>query len=192
MENKSASKADETLESYNPQFVMAEYNALREQILKCKDNQHQILTFSIIVLGTIMTIGYNAANSVIILLYPIVALFLAAIWLENSLEGEITASYIQRFIESKVGEKNIWWEHHTTKKIHYHRVIGFFGFRIMFVATELLTITVGFSIGKVDPLKVVLLIVDIICCLLTIAMLTILDWRRFKNKTLQYEAADES
>src|SRR2546429_504898 len=124
MEDQGIILSGVTIPSIDHQLVIAEYNALREQILKCRESQHQILTFSILVLGTIMTIGYNAANSAIILIYPILALFFAAIWLENSLESEIIASYIQRSIESKVGEKNIWWEHHITKKVQRHRIVG--------------------------------------------------------------------
>ena len=187
MEDQSIILSGVTIPPIDHQLVIAEYNALREQILKCRESQHQILTFSILVLGTIITVGYNAANSSIILIYPILALFFAAIWLENSLEGEIIASYIQRSIESKVGEKNIWWEHHVTKRIQLHRIVGFFGFRIMFVATELLTIVVGVSLGKIDTLKEILLSIAIICCILTIFMLTFFDLRRLKNKNLQYE-----
>ena len=71
-----------TAESFS--LITTEYNAMREEILKLEENQHQIISLSLIAPGTILAIGFQTGNASIMYLYPILALFLAAIWLSNS------------------------------------------------------------------------------------------------------------
>jgi len=165
-------------------LVVAEYNALREDILKSKDLQHQITSVALIALGTLLPIGLQTKNASIILIYPIMGLFLAAAWLSHSHAVHKVASYIQKRIELKVGVNNIGWEHYIRENIEPYLVIGFLGTRAIFIATELLAIIVGISIAKFNVTENVLLVASVLSTALTIIMLVVVELRRVHNKKL--------
>jgi hypothetical protein len=75
MQEKS-NKPKDTITNESLSLIIAEYNAMREEILKLVENQHQILSLSLIAPGTILAIGFQTRNASIMYLYPILALFL--------------------------------------------------------------------------------------------------------------------
>jgi hypothetical protein len=172
-----------TAESFS--LITTEYNAMREEILKLEENQHQILSLSLIAPGTILAIGFQTRNASIMYLYPILALFLAAIWLSNSHGVHRIATYIKNRIEAKVGIDNIGWEHFHAETIEPYQFIGFLGFRAIFIVTELLAIVAGISLSRFNAIEILFLIVAITSCILTILILTVFDLRRARHKNLQ-------
>jgi hypothetical protein len=67
------------------QFMLAEYNALRDELLKRAEFQQQILSLTLVIFGTILTFGLQVHSASIILLYPLLSLFLAASWRHDGL-----------------------------------------------------------------------------------------------------------
>jgi len=68
---ESPSKIDHT-------FLVAEYQALRDEIIKRLEIQQQLHLFALVAFGTFLTIGFQSKTVTIPLLYPILALFLAS------------------------------------------------------------------------------------------------------------------
>ena len=82
----------ETSETVN--LVLAEYHTLRDEILKRIELQQQVLSLALIVPGTIAAFGLQTKNAAIILLYPLFALFLAAIWAHHDRKIRQMGAYI--------------------------------------------------------------------------------------------------
>lgn len=59
-------------------FALNEFNALNSEIVKCLEIQYQFIALTLIVAGTFLSLGSQTnTNPVILLVYPIIALFLA-------------------------------------------------------------------------------------------------------------------
>ena len=87
--------------------LLAEYNALRSEAIQRMDKRHQIVTFSVVVLGAIL--AFDAPVSTL-LAYPILGLFLALGWAHNDFRiGEI-GEYVRTRIETQLPGLN--WETH--------------------------------------------------------------------------------
>ena len=95
--------------------ILAEYSVLRDELLKRVEMRDQILTFTLVVAGTFLTFGVQAvATALVLLVYPILTLFLAAIWAHSDVRiGEI-AEYIRNRIEPQL--VGIRWEKYISKR----------------------------------------------------------------------------
>lgn len=90
-------------------FALAEYSALRDEILKRIETQNQILNLTLIIVGTLVSVGYQLSNGPIILLvYPLIALVLSANWEQNNLRIRQIGVYIRERIESRTSSGG--WE----------------------------------------------------------------------------------
>ena len=85
--------------------LLAEYNTLRAEIVHRMGIRHQIVSFSVVLLGAIL--AFEVKNEITLLAYPILTLFLASGWAHNDCRiGE----YIKQNIEDKLCFLN--WETH--------------------------------------------------------------------------------
>ena len=90
-------------------FALAEYSALREEVLKRIELQNQILNLTLIIAGTAASVGYQFNSGPIILLfYPLIALVLSASWEQNNLRVRQIGVYIREKIESRTSSRG--WE----------------------------------------------------------------------------------
>lgn len=124
-------------------LLLAEYDALRNEILKRMEIENQLTTFTIIVFGTILGIGYQNKFTSLILLYPLIALFLTISHVQSEYHVRQIALYIKDHIESEVGKVNIGWETFLAENRYSRYYLGFGG---IVMTTELLAIVVGTSI----------------------------------------------
>jgi len=87
--------------------LLAEYNALRSEAIHRMGVRHQIVAFSVVVLGAVL--AFNAQPNTLVA-YPILGLFLALGWAHNDFRiGEI-GEYVRTNIENKLPGLN--WEKH--------------------------------------------------------------------------------
>ncbi len=100
----------------NLSLVITEYNALREEILKRIEIDHQLIALALIAPGTLLTIGLQVRSASIIFVYPFLALFLSMIWVLNETGIHEAGEYIRDRIESKVGENCIGWQHYRSSR----------------------------------------------------------------------------
>ena len=76
----ATNSSSETLDLEPTPLVVAEYSALREEILQRMRTEAQLTTFALVALGTLLAAGVQFKNADLILVYPFVALALAIAW----------------------------------------------------------------------------------------------------------------
>lgn len=126
-------------------LVIAEYTALREELLKLTDIQHQLIAIALLSFGTLIGAGIQFNNTSIILTYPIIGIFLAAGWLNHAYGIDMLGHYIEKHIEDTVGTNNIGWENHSRKRSIPHTLIAFLGARGIFLITQIIALIMGTS-----------------------------------------------
>jgi hypothetical protein len=81
--NKQTTKTTrKKIESPNslPTFLITEYSALRSELVKRMELQHQLISLALIAAGTFLSVGLEADSTIMILIYPFLAMFLASAW----------------------------------------------------------------------------------------------------------------
>ena len=122
-------------------FLLAEYNALREEILKRSEIQHQLLSFALAALGALIAVGLKDAPSAL-LAYPVLVCFLAIGWVYNDLQIAQIGLYIKYRIEAPLAASGLGWQHAILSQ-RPSRVIGSLAklaTRGMFWGTQILAV----------------------------------------------------
>jgi hypothetical protein len=89
----------------NSPFRVAEFTALREEILSHQDVQYQLVALAVIAGGTLTTVGLqgNAGfGAAALFIYPIFAVFLASTFREHGATIDRIAKYIREQLESQI------------------------------------------------------------------------------------------
>lgn len=112
-----AALADETMDelpearSIRALLLIQQYTALRSEIEKRIDIRQQILALTLLVAGTFLTVGAQPnVPAVVLLFYPIIAMFLGAIWEHNDLRVGQINFYIRTEVEKHLGKLGPGWE----------------------------------------------------------------------------------
>ena len=93
------------------EFLIEQYKILREELLKRTEFQYQVIGLSFVSFGTLLPIGIGSSSASIILVYPFLALFLAAVWSQNDVLIRQIRAYIIASVENNVEDLNIQaWE----------------------------------------------------------------------------------
>ena len=102
--------------------ILAEYQTLREDILKRMEFRYQLINLLLVVAGAFFTLGLQPnISSSVLLIYPILALFLTAGWAHNGVVMVKIGNYLREELEVKtVGLK---W--HTRIATSYPQFSGF-------------------------------------------------------------------
>jgi hypothetical protein len=92
-------------------FFVEQFNSLRDEIGRRIDIRQQIMALNLIIAGTLFTLGVQPGiPETILLFYPLLAMFLAALWAHNDLRiGQINY-YIRTVIEQNVHSIEPGWE----------------------------------------------------------------------------------
>jgi hypothetical protein len=173
-------------ESYTSHdLIIAEYTALREEMLKLTDMQHQLLAIALLSFGTLMGAGIQFKSTSILLIYPILALFLSAGWFNHAYGIDMLGHYIQNHIEVKVGTENIGWENHSRKNSIPHSLLAFLGARGIFPATQVMALIAGVSVANFNTLLFLTALLSTLTC--TIFLITIAWIQRKRKRLIQYK-----
>jgi hypothetical protein len=164
----------------NPTYVVAEYNALRAEILKRVETRYTLLSITLTALAALLTFGAQTNRAILILLYPILALCLAISWSSNDYQIGKISDYIIEFIECTVGAENLNWEYHRNS-LPKERLERFFsvGSKGIFILTELFAFIAGVLIGVTHPKEntvgelSIAIIFSLACFLATLLLLTL-------------------
>jgi hypothetical protein len=154
--------------------VLQEFSALRDESLKRTEIRHQLISFTLIAAGTFLTVGaQELAAPVVLLIYPLLATFLAATWTHSDIRvGEI-GEYIRKNIEPRLEGLN-WEQHlhqmHAKSGNWLQRRLTEIATTGIFISTELLAIilAVCHSNWEFSRETEVLLILDVIAIILTV------------------------
>ena len=150
--------------------MLAEYATLRDEALTRMRMRHQILTFAIVILGTILALSTQQnVTPLILLIYPILGVFLAIGWADADVRiGEI-GEYIRTKLEPALS--GLMWEEYLFKKspkrfrskeIH---AVG------VFLGAELLAVLLAIQSVSFSPEEIILVVSDAIAILVTILMI---------------------
>jgi hypothetical protein len=160
-----SSSSKNTLSPEITSIILAEYNTLRDEILRRIDTMNQINALALIAPGTILAYGLQSQNATILLLYPILALFLAVAWSINDRRCRELGYYIHTQIETRFEKSCMGWEHFMDlirvkhKFFDMDNVLATSG---IFLGTEGVAILVGWIVATkfatVVPLTLLLVI----------------------------------
>lgn len=156
------------------EMLTVEYTSLREEIIKRIEIQHQLLSLALIAPGTVLAIGFQTTNASLLFIYPVLGMFLSAVWLANSVAIYDIANYIKSQIKPRVGDDKSIWEHsRTSLDTRRVSVLHFWGTRGIFIGTELLALFAGITLAKFNTAQIIFLIIGIISTALTAFMLSL-------------------
>lgn len=140
------------------QFLLTEYSALREEIIKRVELEYQLINLSLVTFGVICGLSFQPQSSLIILLYPLLAAFIVAGWVNSDNSVQCIAKYIKSQIEVKLGDGNTNWEHYIENQIS--NGLSALSVGGTFLGTSLFAIIVGIYLAHFDTTKILLLIVS--------------------------------
>lgn len=95
--------------------ILQEYSVLKREVIKRTEIRNQLLALTLVAASTFLTMGaQELVVPSVLLIYPILAAFLAAAWTHSDIRvGEI-GEYIRRNIESRL--EGLGWEAHLRQK----------------------------------------------------------------------------
>jgi len=83
-------------------LVVAEYESPRAEIIKRGEMRYQVLAITLILAGTILTVGLQAnASPYVLFVFPILAWFLARMWTHNMRWTRRLSDHIRTTIDDK-------------------------------------------------------------------------------------------
>jgi hypothetical protein len=165
----------------SPELITAEYCALREEIIKLTEIQFQLIVITLAAFGTILPLGVQIKSASILLVYPILALFLAMEWVNHAFGIDMLGSYIQNKIEHTVGIDNIGWENTSRRRPATQNSIAFWFSRWRFeawfsrwhfAAMQLIALGTGIAVAitthDITAITITLASLSLICTGITI------------------------
>ncbi len=156
------------------ELVVAEYTTLRDEIVKRIEIQHQLISLALIAPGTVLAIGFQTSSASLMLVYPLLGMFLSAVWLSNSFAIYDIAAYLRSHIQPDMGEDHsIWEQFRATIDTKHSTLLHFWGTRGLFMGTQLLVLLAGITLAKFDTAQILFLLVGALSSLLTVIVLAV-------------------
>lgn len=155
-------------------FLVSEYAALRAEILKRIELQHQLLSLTLVVFGTILSFGLQVHSSSIVLLYPVLAFFLSSSWTYHGRAVRAIVVYIRDQIEAKILGNNLGWEHRPPRRFKLPGRLDFLAARGIFAGTAVLATLVAVSLAKIDVTNLLLFATAIVSIVSSITIMRFL------------------
>jgi hypothetical protein len=84
-----------------------EYSALRDEMLRRVDARQQSISIILGLAGGFLGVGWGAGGSIVLLIYPVLALLLGAAWSQNEIRISQLSAYLAQ-LETRI--PNLGWE----------------------------------------------------------------------------------
>lgn len=158
-------------------FLLAQYNSLREEVLKRIELQHQLILGTLVALGTMLTVSTQPGSLSILLVYPVLAMFLTLAWSQNDTRNRQITRYIDQNEVIFLNDPSIGWEHsHTSSRLWRFGSRKVFAARGIFVGSQILTVLLFWlnSQGQnriTSTEELILIITDIIVIAFTVLII---------------------
>lgn len=130
------------------QFVLAEYAALRVEIVKHIEVQYQLVGSNLLIFGVALSIAVQSRSAATSSLYPVVALFLFFCWLSATLEIQRCGEYIREHIEKRLINGEGWESYLAQCPNRLWWRWGTWGMRGSFIATGSIAAITSVSLSK--------------------------------------------
>ncbi|MGA4995470.1 hypothetical protein [Nonomuraea bangladeshensis] len=168
--------AETSLSGWDPtSLAVAEFTALRAEIVQLTGLQSQIVTLTVVAFGAIVPVGLQNNNAAIVLVYPLLSLILGIVWLYKAHLITRIAAYLRSGVEDRVGQSNLGWEHFVQQHPLPRGRFAYWGLRSIFPTTSLLAI--GASIHVAKP-SIALLVLYGLAFMVTVASVVVfILWR---------------
>jgi hypothetical protein len=145
-----------------PPSAELEYRSLREEVLKRIEGRQQSLSITLTIAGAFVGVGWNA-GSVVLLLYPMIALLLAAGWAQNEIIIRQLNRYIREYLEGQVTVMG--WERYSRQRMTETRLFGWpidvLATGGIFIVTQFMAVGLGTYRFGGSSLEWILLILDL-------------------------------
>jgi hypothetical protein len=151
------------------------YEALHAEINQRLDLRQGVLTFTLLVAASLFGLGLQSwASAVTVLCYPALGLFLALVWEQHDSRIGQLAAFLRELEDTHLGAFGPGWECWRRKRYAVKRHHIELPAKGVFVASELLAMTIGiarvagqqFTVATL-VLFLVLLVVDLVATVLT-------------------------
>jgi hypothetical protein len=139
--------------------ILAEYNALRTEMLHRIDMRQTLLTFTLVGAGSLLTIGLQ--NPAILLIYPILAMFLELVWVQHDIRIGQIGEYIRQNIEGRL--TGLAWDSHLREQYkgsRAPRLVEIYAYGL-FTVIPVLAVLLALPSLKFSPVTFVLLGADL-------------------------------
>jgi len=157
----------------------AEYATLREEILKRLEGRQQTLSIALTLAGAFLGLGWNA-GSVVMLLYPLIALLLAVSWAQNEIFIKQLNAYIRDHLEGE--STGLGWQRYSAQRMSEIRVMGWpieiLAIGGIFILTQLMAMGLGAYKFESKSIDWILLALDIAA---VIGMLGLMEFLRRRS-----------
>jgi hypothetical protein len=131
------------------ELMIAEYNSLRDEIVRASDREMQLATVSIIALGTLFATGIQFKNANLIFIYPLLAFALAAMWVAEDKRIQAVGAYIWKRMEGDMnGVTYMWWEHFVADSPRLFRSGFRNSTRLFYTCSAAAALILGVSISQ--------------------------------------------
>ena len=122
-------------------FWVAEYKALRDEILHYSNLRARLVELTVVVTGTLLTIGFERGEALILLIQPLLILLLAIKWADNSKALLRLADYIRNVLER---DTPLHWETalvHETQNRKVFQPLSILSTGGIFLGTQIMSVT---------------------------------------------------
>ncbi len=178
-------------------LVVAEYCALREEIVKRIELQHKLAQLTIVFFGTLVGIALERGAPMLLFSYPLVSVCIAMLWGQNDVRVRQIGTYIRDVLEHRAGNLVSprgttstvapWgWEHYrSTITVHWPGSLALRGTQAALLGSQALALFLGLqhSDYSLDLPAFTLLLLDIAAIGLTSAFLVRRNIRRGGEST---------
>ena len=185
--NADNNTGDSAFSTDSPQFMIAQYQSLRDEIIKRIEMEHQLVGLAMIAAGTVLAAGVQGNRAYIILLLPPITFFLATAWAQNDRRIREISTFIRSQIESRADQKVLWWETYKGTREGMSGSLNLVAANSLFIGIQMMAFILGASLSKtlnvlrewyltepvptLDPLVTALLVIDLASILLTAVVL---------------------
>lgn len=152
-------------------FVIAEYEMLRSEVIARIEKSQNVVSLSLVAWGAFVGAALQEEiNPSVLLVYPLIAFFLAAGWAHNEVRMRQIGDYV-RMVEVRFNYSG--WGHALTSLGASGRILRLYGPLAasgVFLATQGLTIALLPPLADLEGAEWILLWVDIILIVLTVPL----------------------
>jgi hypothetical protein len=138
-----------------------EYMALREEMLSRIEARQQVLSITLTIGGAFLGLGWGA-GSIVLMIYPLIALLLAAGWAQNEIKMRQLSNYIRDHLESQI--PGAGFESYSRRKEGMGWSLDWLSVGGIFLITQILATGLGvyqFTNGFAISLNWILLLLDL-------------------------------
>lgn len=169
----------QTIDAVTIPLIVAEYSSMREEIIKRLELEAQLVNLTLIVVGAFFSLGIQSSKlAVILLVYPLIAMFLASGWAYNDRRIRQIADYI-RELETRVS--GLGWGHFVKaarQRAGFRSFLGILSASGMFLTTQLVAVLIALLLVDFTTLEWILLAISVVAVIITIVIFRTLEaWK---------------